>query len=667
MPTIQEMFQHQKETQAQIDTLGHDGQWEGIPEHASSESFQPLPWDAATQPVARVKRQVTETVLEVSETDEGEHCGRPQTIETPDECEGDFDFDDLNAAADAVEEAPIDEADAVEEAPIDEADAVEEAPIDEAAPVEEASIDEAAPAEEARTDEDAPVDGAAPATKAKRRRRQRPVDEATVDKGEPVNGKRRKRAVDEAPVDKGEPVNGKRRKTKIGGHFKKLKSKKSAIEVEEVEVDETAPVEEESVKEPEKNTRKRKKIPVDENAQSVEEAKVTEEPEKRKRRKKRQQPDQETPVEVQETPVEETPAEDSQDNEPLTALLPAKPVPVEVKTEEPEPVDMQICYPQGSVMAETGVRLQDQMEVLRCSKCKTVIDQINRKVKITGKCKAQFICNVCTTRNVQMYKTGSMKEFMEKFTKFSEGAQTEFWQSVGKPGLTLAQLQASMNHCLEKFAIEQQVDSIAGQYQPLSWYAAQGYDADLIKSKCTDIMQHEIFGDTYRVNIVGSDLQTINGKKMMQDMHSARGSTNATPGNMPGSSRDNTCAIDKEKAERLKQDQKAEMKQMQMQMKKRKDDAGKILSNLTPEQFMMGNLMKSKDMKTMPSEVLSKTKTTNAKMVGVMAECKDILGNKQHVDCSISVKDAEALVKTSALQRDFVNKIIGQNMVKSMP
>ena len=89
---------------------------------------------------------------------------------------------------------------------------------------------------------------------------------------------------------------------------------------------------------------------------------------------------------------------------------------------------------------------------------------------------------------------------MAKFKGFSEEAQTEFWQSVGKPGLTLAQLQASMNHCLEKFAIEQQVDSIAGQYQPLTWYAAQGYDADLIKSKCTDIMQHEIFGDTYRVN-----------------------------------------------------------------------------------------------------------------------------------------------------------------------
>ena len=180
-------------------------------------------------------------------------------------------------------------------------------------------------------------------------------------------------------------------------------------------------------------------------------------------------------------------------------------------------------------------------------------------------------------------------------------------------------------------------------------------------------MQHEIFGDTYRVNMVGSDLQTINGKKMIQNMHSAGGSTNATPGSMPGSSRENTCATDKEKAEKLKQDQKAEMKQMQMQMKKRKDDAGKILSSLTPEQFMMGNLMKSKDMKTMPSEVVSKTKATNEKMIGVMAECKDILGNKQHVDCSISVKDAEALVKTSGLQRDFVNKIIGQNMVKSMP
>ena len=81
------------------------------------------------------------------------------------------------------------------------------------------------------------------------------------------------------------------------------------------------------------------------------------------------------------------------------ALLPAKPGPVEVKTEEPEPVDMQICYLQGSVMAETGVQLQDQMEVLRCSKCKSAIDR----------------CSKCKSVQVQMQSSVHLQCFNEPY------------------------------------------------------------------------------------------------------------------------------------------------------------------------------------------------------------------------------------------------------------
>jgi hypothetical protein len=266
-----------------------------------------------------------------------------------------------------------------------------------------------------------------------------------------------------------------------------------------------------------------------------------------------------------------------------------------------------------------------------------------------------------------MYKTGSMKEFMLKFKTFSEEAQTSFWQSVNKPGLTMEQLSASMDHCLDKFTIEQQVDSIAGQYQPLSWYAAQGYDVDLIKGKCTDIMKHEIFGDTYRVNIVGSDLQTINGNKRSDAMNTAGSSSNGGSSRQNAGTRQADSAANQKEAETQRQEQQKEMKAMQAQLKKRKEDAGKILAKLTPEQCMLGNLMKSKDMKTMPPLVIDKVKCTNTKMVAAIGECKDILNNRVQNDCSITVKDAEGLVKTSALQRDFVNNLVSQNMVKSMP
>ena len=81
---------------------------------------------------------------------------------------------------------------------------------------------------------------------------------------------------------------------------------------------------------------------------------------------------------------------------------------------------------------------------------------------------------------------------------------------------------------------------------------------------------------------------------------------------------------------------------------------------------MIGNVIKSKDVKTMPDMVVAKVKATNAKMVGIIAECKDVLKGTAE-ECSITLKEADQLVKTSGLQRDFVNNLISQNMMKAMP
>ena len=126
------------------------------------------------------------------------------------------------------------------------------------------------------------------------------------------------------------------------------------------------------------------------------------------------------------------------------------------------------------------------------------------------------------------------------------------------------------------------------------------------------------------------------------------------------------CISNPKEAEELRQQQKKEFQALQTAIKKRKEEASKILAKLTSEQFMIGNVIKSKDVKTMPDMVVAKVKATNAKMVGIIAECKDVLKGTAE-ECSITLKEADQLVKTSGLQRDFVNNLISQNMMKAMP
>ena len=46
-------------------------------------------------------------------------------------------------------------------------------------------------------------------------------------------------------------------------------------------------------------------------------------------------------------------------------------------------------------------------------------------------------------------------------------------------------------------------------------------------------------------------------------------------------------------------------------------------------------------------------------------QVKDVLKGTDE-ECRITLKDADQLVKTSGLERDFVNNLISQNMMKAM-
>ena len=56
--------------------------------------------------------------------------------------------------------------------------------------------------------------------------------------------------------------------------------------------------------------------------------------------------------------------------------------------------------------------------------------------------------------------------------------------------------------------VHSQEDGASYQYQPLSFWAKQGYDDEAIRTKCKDTIEHEVLGTCYRLDIfAGSDFK----------------------------------------------------------------------------------------------------------------------------------------------------------------
>jgi hypothetical protein len=144
----------------------------------------------------------------------------------------------------------------------------------------------------------------------------------------------------------------------------------------------------------------------------------------------------------------------------------------------------------------------------RCCKCKTIIDE-TKQGRVFGKCFASWICKVCNVRQVQMHRNDRDKAFAQGFKKMPADERTQFYNDI--QGMTEKQIANHMGEYLKKWRETQDLAREYGDYQPLSWYANQGYDAALIKERCTNTQDHPVLGTCYKVNITGGGRTTIEG------------------------------------------------------------------------------------------------------------------------------------------------------------
>lgn len=144
-----------------------------------------------------------------------------------------------------------------------------------------------------------------------------------------------------------------------------------------------------------------------------------------------------------------------------------------------------------------------------CDRCKTPCDPLRARVmgKSASGSEIRFCCKTCNIRCTQLYRVfGSWP--IQQFKELSETQKTEFMRKV-KDCSSAKDLQSTAVHTMISQRTEQQMARQKGTYQPLSWYAAQGYDAALIKEKCKDTEMHEVLGLTYKVSLKTEAKTTI--------------------------------------------------------------------------------------------------------------------------------------------------------------
>ena len=131
----------------------------------------------------------------------------------------------------------------------------------------------------------------------------------------------------------------------------------------------------------------------------------------------------------------------------------------------------------------------------KCEKCNTVVDPLKTACKF--KCGGTFYCPRCNVKQVQLSRLfGGWPP--QDFKRLSKEDQQAFWAT---PCGSQDDVEKLVVDTLFTRRIEAEEREKHGTFQPLGWYAANGYDVEMIKtnSRPEDIQKHRVLGDCYRV------------------------------------------------------------------------------------------------------------------------------------------------------------------------
>lgn len=129
------------------------------------------------------------------------------------------------------------------------------------------------------------------------------------------------------------------------------------------------------------------------------------------------------------------------------------------------------------------------------------------------------VCQTCNLKGVQLHRSfgawppATFKSMMAK-------EKEVFWRDLGQQ-TSQGQVEQFVVQGLFLVKSNMEESTIGGEYLPLSVFVNRGYDGELIKAKCTDTFDDEIFGTVYRVKVTGMWAKSIEGM-VREELYASR-------------------------------------------------------------------------------------------------------------------------------------------------
>jgi hypothetical protein len=301
----------------------------------------------------------------------------------------------------------------------------------------------------------------------------------------------------------------------------------------------------------------------------------------------------------------------------------------------------------------------DVMNYARCCKCQMILPPPTGVTRLRQKCKGVNICLVCNTRQVQANRVLQEMNVMSRFKNLDKDARSEFWKAVRNNG-GKANIRAMVKETFKKYEKHEKKTTASGAYQPISWYEKQGYDGDVIRNRCTDSVEHPILGKCYRLEILSAEDSSIYGYER-SDTFDGEYQDDGDEGNSRPAMTPKVTADQRNGAIAMQRNMKQQFKELEMTVKKNKENANKVLAIVSGELAITEIVTKSKHYKTI-GKTCEPVAECFADCIKKLADAKADARNALASGCAISatLEETQQLVKQCGIQRSFLQSLMTQ-------
>lgn len=154
-----------------------------------------------------------------------------------------------------------------------------------------------------------------------------------------------------------------------------------------------------------------------------------------------------------------------------------------------------------------------------CSYCGFEVEMV--KARVRSKKAGTWKCLPCGVTLTNLYR--KYGEF-PNFAHLTDAQRQAFYQSARNLGFAKT-IESAESFRLEKYQQEEEYFVNGGEFLPLSVWANQGFNTELIVKNTSpnDIRDHDVLGKTYRVKILSTGKRGQQGSRQTHEVASAKG------------------------------------------------------------------------------------------------------------------------------------------------